>query len=110
MMQPYLPDVEKTWPDDLPFLLEAQSTIEHDLHRKRRAAMLKMFSKRAIETAQPIFSGLLAELSQILSNAHESGDGVDMSTIFLAFATDATLMYLFDTKGRYLHNPEMAKA
>ncbi|KAH6604052.1 cytochrome p450 [Trichoderma cornu-damae] len=80
----------------------SQGTVDHDLHRQRRSANIKMFSKQAINNARPMFLELLKDMTAVLEGSLETGDAVEAHALFLGFATDATYRYLFDTPSGYL--------
>jgi cytochrome P450 len=72
------------------------STIEHDLHRKRRAINMPMFAKAVVNGNTDIIRGQLKKMLRSFDNAAEDGTVLDLSLIFLAFTTDVASTYVLD--------------
>ena len=86
----------------------AFSTIDHDIHRMRRAAIGSYFSKARITALEPFLHKRVELLCKSLFQ--QSLDGpVEMHTLFLAFANDTVCSYAFDYSMNLLEDPQRAK-
>lgn len=71
------------------------STIDHDLHRKRRAPLAPYFSLSAIRRFDPVIRGKLEALSRRLDEYRRSGQPVNLDLAFTALTTDIITQYAF---------------
>ncbi|KAI9714688.1 MAG: hypothetical protein M1828_001117 [Chrysothrix sp. TS-e1954] len=71
------------------------STIDHDLHRKRRGALNHFFSVGSIRRLEPIMKTCFSKLLQRLEQAGEEQTPVQIHTFFKACASDIITMYAF---------------
>ena len=92
----------------LPRLINGQaplsivSTIPHDLHRSRRAAISPYFSKSSIRRLEPVIAETLDNLLQRLDAAAKSGEVVPLSTAYKAVASDIITAYCFGESTGFL--------
>ena len=89
-------------------LILAFSTVLHDIHRIRRAAIGSYFSKAHIVTLEPF----LRERAELLCDSllQQSRDGpVEVHTLFLAFTNDTVCSYAFDYSMNLLEDPRRAE-
>ena len=85
--------------------LSGFGTIDHDLHRIRRAAINPFFSKQKVASLQPVIQGLADKLCKKLENVRATGDVVPMECAFDAFTMDVITEYSLDTNFGYLDHP-----
>ena len=86
----------------------AFSTIDHDEHRMRRAAIGSYFSKARITALEPFLHERVGLLCDSLLRQARDGP-VEMHTLFLAFANDTVCSYAFDYSMNLLEDPQRAK-
>ncbi|TGO68998.1 hypothetical protein BELL_0796g00030 [Botrytis elliptica] len=68
-------------------------TVEHDVHRKRRAANSHLLSTRAIFDAQPLILDQVRILSDQFERYLNTKEIIDLRVTFLAFTTDTITRY-----------------
>ncbi len=71
------------------------STVPHDLHRRRRAALNPFFSKAAVRRLEPEIRQLVNRLCERLKEFQGSGEPVDLGLVFAALTTDVVTEYSF---------------
>ncbi|KAL7800573.1 cytochrome P450 [Trichoderma afarasin] len=71
-------------------------TVDHDMHRRRRMANSRMFSKRAVASAQELIHGHIKELTEAFERKVGSSEPIEMQTTFLAYTTDVIYHYMFN--------------
>ncbi|OOQ89595.1 Trichodiene oxygenase [Penicillium brasilianum] len=76
------------------------STLEHDLHRKRRAIVNPYFSKRAIADVEPVIHERLDTLISRLAEA--KGSTVDLTCAFSAFTADVVTYHFYGSHANYI--------
>jgi cytochrome P450 len=69
----------------------ALSTIEHETHRMRRAALNPFFSKTAVRKLQPIIDDILHRLLGRFEQFRETGQPMTVSLAFAAFTSGKAL-------------------
>lgn len=77
------------------------TTISHDLHRKRRAALNPNFSKANVRRLEPVLQKALANLLRRLEACHKSGEIMPISCAHRAAAADVITAHCF---GRSIGN------
>ena len=70
-------------------------TADHDLHKKRRAAMGPHFSKRSIQALEPLIMEKVSKLVERVREASGSGKIVNMSAAYAALTMDVISRYSF---------------
>jgi cytochrome P450 len=70
------------------------ATVEHDLHRKRRAVNMPLFSKAVVNDSTAMVRGEMHKLLHKLSAASSDGSIVDFNHVSLALTTDVASQYL----------------
>jgi hypothetical protein len=70
-------------------------TIEHDLHRSRRAPLNPYFSKQSIRRLDPILQRTLTKVLRNLSTAAKSGKVMGMNLLWSATTSDIIYDYCF---------------
>lgn len=70
-------------------------TMNHDLHRVRRATLNPYFSKQSIRRLEPILQGVLEKVLSRLKRNAKSGEPMKMNILFTATTTDIIWDYCF---------------
>jgi cytochrome P450 len=86
------------------------ATIDHELHRLRRGAAGKYFSKEAIRRAEPIIHGALARLFKRFEEHKQSEKPLRVSDANMAFSSDVITEYCFAAPYNYLEHPDFNAA
>nr|DAD54578.1 TPA_asm: putative tryptophan 6-hydroxylase [Fusarium equiseti] len=84
------------------------STVPHDHHRIRRAALNPLFSRTAIKQLEPTIKCQMHELSRRLDSFCESGMVLDLGLAFTVFAADVISAYCFGEPFGLLQDPDFA--
>ncbi|KAL9078820.1 MAG: hypothetical protein Q9157_002261 [Trypethelium eluteriae] len=82
------------------------STVPHDLHRERRAALNPSFSKAAIYHLEPVILALVDQLCDRLQEYQRSGEPANLGPIFAALTTDVVTEYAFGKSYQCLQAPD----
>lgn len=86
------------------------STIDHDLHRKRRAPLAPYFSSPAVRRFDPMIRQKLELLSRRFDEYRGSGRPIILDVAFSALTTDIITQYSFGISHDFLEaedfNPE----
>lgn len=88
------------------FTEAAISTVEHDLHRVRRGAMSRMFSKDSVRRLEPIMQTNLNKLFKRFQELKESGEPVNLLHVYSAFTNDLITEYAFGISYNWLDAPK----
>ncbi|MCJ1353396.1 MAG: hypothetical protein MMC33_003382 [Icmadophila ericetorum] len=80
-------------------------TVDHDLHRLRRAAINPFFSKQKVAQLQPVIQRLADKLCKKLETIRKTDEVVPIECAFDAFTMDVITEYSLDTSFGYLDNP-----
>ncbi|KEF50879.1 uncharacterized protein A1O9_13069, partial [Exophiala aquamarina CBS 119918] len=81
------------------------TTVPHELHRSRRAAISPFFSKRSVSNLESVITGLAERLCLRLSSYSGTGLPVVLNDAFSCFATDVITEYAFARSYDFLQNP-----
>ena len=81
------------------------TTVDHNLHRLRRAAINSFFSKQKVTQLQPVIQRLTDKLCRKLEKIKEAEEVVPIECAFDAFTMDVITEYSLDTSFGYLDNP-----
>ena len=84
-------------------------TMDHDLHRKRRQPMSTYFSKRRIQTLEPVIKEKVDRLILRLSQACQSGDMVNLSYVYSGLTMDVISGYCFGEDMHSLDRDEFGR-
>lgn len=84
-------------------------TMEHDFHRRRRAAVSGFFSKRSVHGLEPVVKRKIAKLVARLGAAREEGTVVNLVDAMSALTMDVISAYCFGRDMRQLDNADFAK-
>ena len=77
------------------FTEAAIPTVEHDVHRIRRGAMSRMFSKDSVRRLEPIMQQNLEKLFSRLEEYKETEKPLSLLPLFSAFTNDLIAEYAF---------------
>ncbi|KAF7952621.1 uncharacterized protein EAE97_002118 [Botrytis byssoidea] len=83
-------------------------TVEHDVHRKRRAANSHLLSTRAISDAQPLILDQVRILSDQFERYLSTKEIIDLRVTFLAFTTDTITRYALGEMKNLQENKTLA--
>lgn len=78
------------------------STVDHDLHRQRRAPIAPYFSLQAIRKFDPVIRSKLEILSQRFEEHRQSGQPLNLDAAFSALTTDIITQYSFGNSHGFL--------
>jgi cytochrome P450 len=80
-------------------------TVDHDLHRLRRAAINPFFSKQKVTALQPVIQRLVDKLCTKFEKIRGTDEVVPIECAFDAFTMDVITEYSLDTNFGYLDKP-----
>ena len=83
-------------------------TIPHEIHRKRRAALLPFFSKQKIYALEPVIQGMVDKLSDKIGEYQKTGQPFNMRNAMKCFAADTVGEYCFAQSGGLIDKPDFA--
>jgi cytochrome P450 len=83
----------------------AIATVSHEVHRMRRAAMNRYFSKESVRRLEPILSANFEKLVEKLGEFKRTGQPVNVNLPFSAFTSDIITEYCFGESHRWLDKP-----
>ena len=83
-------------------------TLDHDIHRKRRAAVLPFFSKQKIYALEPVITSMVDKFCEKVEEYRKSGDVMALRHGFHCFAADVIADYCFAESGGLLDKPGFA--
>lgn len=84
------------------------STFGHDLHRRRRAAVAPLFSKKNVNELQPLVKKKVEKLLGRFAQAQEDGSVINLVDAMSALTMDVISSYCFGKDMRQLEKPEFA--
>ncbi|OOF90977.1 hypothetical protein ASPCADRAFT_518847 [Aspergillus carbonarius ITEM 5010] len=87
----------------------ALATIDHDLHRARRAPLNPFFSKKAVSELSDVLHEKISLLSWHLEHAHAERTKITLSTALIALTGDIITHYLYGQDNGYLKDRDLAK-
>ena len=88
------------------FSQAAGATADHDLHRTRRAAMSKMFSKESVRRLEPIMRTNLDKLLVRLKEFQDDGREISLLPMFGAFTNDVISEYAYGFSLNWIQAPQ----
>jgi cytochrome P450 len=84
----------------------AFSTVEHDLHKTRRAALNPFFAKRSVFRLEPRIQDKVDRLCARLSEFADSSQVVRLDVAYMALTMDVITEYAYGTCYNYLSEPD----
>lgn len=91
------------------FSQAAGATADHDLHRTRRAAMSKMFSKESVRRLEPIMRANFNKLLVRLKEFQDDGREISLLPMFGAFTNDVISEYAYGFSLNWVQAPQFNK-
>lgn len=85
-----------------------QSTLERDIHKNRRGALTRFFSKLSVLALEPLLVEKVERLSLGVQTYVNNGRILQADTAFAALSLDAITEYCFDQSFNCLLHPEFA--
>ena len=85
-------------------------TLDHDVHRKRRMAILPFFSKQKVYALEPVITATIDKLCEKVQDYCKSGEVMPLRNAFHCFAADVVGEYCFAESGGLLDKPNFAFA
>lgn len=84
-------------------------TIDHYVHRNRRAAVLSFFSRKAADEMEPLIYRKANVACELLLRQSRRDGKTDLRTVYLAFFTDVICSHVFNEQMDLLLNECEAK-
>lgn len=85
----------------------ALGTIDHDLHRSRRAALNPFFSKQSVRRLEPIVQEALGKVLDRFSQHAKTGSPISVSLLYSALTSDIINNYAFGPSESALEQPDL---
>lgn len=86
------------------------ATVDHDLHRMRRGAMSKMFSKDSVRRLEPMMKSNMERLFMRIREHQEKGKPINCLPMFGAFTNDLISEYAYGFNSNWLGAPNFNAA
>ncbi|EMC92456.1 hypothetical protein BAUCODRAFT_78040 [Baudoinia panamericana UAMH 10762] len=83
----------------------AFGTVDHYLHRQRRASIAPLFSTRAVKAIEPEIQATVEQLCMMFQQMKDDEQIIELRRLFLAFATDVSTSYIFRESLGMLQSP-----
>nr|POE75179.1 nonribosomal peptide synthetase sirp [Quercus suber]POE94740.1 nonribosomal peptide synthetase sirp [Quercus suber] len=80
-------------------------TPGHDLHRLRRSALNRFFSKASVNRLEPMIYSAVEKLASQLRKYVDTGDPINMTMAFSCLTTDVVTEYAFSKSYNFLNSP-----
>ncbi|MCJ1244131.1 hypothetical protein MMC30_001329 [Trapelia coarctata] len=104
------PTSRDKWPPAANMLvLLAFGTIDHNLHRERRAANNSLFSNRGVLTAEPLIWSQVQKLCEAIHSNVAPNNVVELYTLSVSFAFETVTRYLLGKDLDLLNDQENAR-
>lgn len=81
------------------------ATMDHDLHRVRRGAMSKVFSKDSVRRLEPIIAQKMTKLFKRLEGFQKTGEPINLLPMFGAFTNDLVSEYTYGLSSDWVEAP-----
>ncbi|KAF5879051.1 putative cytochrome p450 protein [Botrytis fragariae] len=86
----------------------AFGSVDHKLHRERRAALNKYLSKQTIKKLEPMLLDMLDKLCGRIEEFKEKGEKLDMRVVYQCFITDVITLYALNRSWNHLDSPNFS--
>jgi cytochrome P450 len=84
-------------------------TFDHDLHRRRRGALNSFFSVASVRKLEPTIQDHTNKVLSRMEKASVTGEPIEMSIMFKAYASDTVVSYAFGDCFHFLDDPKFGK-
>jgi cytochrome P450 len=81
-------------------------TVDHDLHRMRRAAISPFFSKSNVRKLEPIIHSNISKLMERMYELEFTSQPFDLNVVYSAFTSDIIMEYGFGESQHYLEKDD----
>lgn len=81
------------------------STVPHDLHRVRRGALNRFFSKASVAKLEPLLVTTIQKLCAQIENYAGTGKPLELAAAFSCVTTDIITEYAFGRSYHFLDSP-----
>ncbi|OBT77934.1 hypothetical protein VF21_04356 [Pseudogymnoascus sp. 05NY08] len=82
------------------------ATIDHDLHKYRRAALNPFFSQQNVRKLQPVIQERVSTMLERIRDFKESEAVLNVSWLYAAFTSDVVMQYAFARSDHRLERPD----
>ena len=86
------------------------NTVDTDLHKLRRGALLPFFSKRNIVNLEPMLHEKVEKVCSRLARARDTRNPIDLRLLFSCMTTDIITEYAFPNCFNLLDTPDLARS
>ncbi|OBT64897.1 hypothetical protein VE03_06450 [Pseudogymnoascus sp. 23342-1-I1] len=86
------------------------ATIDHDLHKYRRAALNPFFSQQNVRKLQPVIQERVSTMMERIGDFKESEEVLNVSWLHAAFTSDVVMQYAFARSDHRLERPDFDRA
>ncbi|KFZ04126.1 hypothetical protein V502_10388, partial [Pseudogymnoascus sp. VKM F-4520 (FW-2644)] len=86
------------------------ATIDHDLHKYRRAALNPLFSLQNVRKLQPVIQERVSTMLERIRDFKESEEVLNVSWLNAAFTSDVVMQYAFARSDHRLERPDFDRA
>ncbi|KAL5346712.1 hypothetical protein ACLOAV_008419 [Pseudogymnoascus australis] len=86
------------------------ATVDHDLHKHRRAAINPFFSLQNVRKLQPVIEERITTMMKRIRDFNESGQVLNVSWLNAAFTSDVVMQYAFARCDHRLERPDFDRA
>ena len=83
-------------------------TVDHELHRTRRAALSPFFSKLSVQRLEPVVQSVVDKLVSRMHDLKGSGTCINLIDAFSAFTGDVIWQYALDKSIGFMDHPDFA--
>ncbi|QSZ35469.1 hypothetical protein DSL72_008339 [Monilinia vaccinii-corymbosi] len=88
--------------------LSGFGSVDHKLHRARRAALNKYLSKQTVARLEPMLLDMLDKLCGRIEEFREKGEKLDMRVVYQCFSTDVITLYALNRSWNHLDSPNFS--
>ncbi|GKZ71882.1 hypothetical protein AnigIFM60653_001098 [Aspergillus niger] len=81
------------------------STVDHNLHRSRRAVISHLFTRKAVVSHEFLIQDNVGKLASLLESIHKKGSVFSLKIAAAALISDVLAQYMYGTSTRYLDDP-----
>ncbi|KAF7864391.1 hypothetical protein EAF04_006525 [Stromatinia cepivora] len=86
----------------------AFGTVDHKLHRERRAALNKYLSKKTVGKLEPMLLDMSDKLCGRIEEFREKREVLDMRIVYQCFITDVITLYALNRSWNHLDSPNFS--